>query len=95
MTSTFEAKEIISQLDSSGEEKINYTAFVAALINPKDLVSPERLRALFFAFDVDHDGFISKRDLRRAFTKFGQYISEEDIDKVMAKHGEFGTINRK
>ena len=42
-----EIEEIFEQVDSDGNQKINYSEFIAATINVKQYLTEEKLRAIF------------------------------------------------
>ena len=52
-------KSIVSQIDFRGDGKISYTEFITATINSKDLLTDERIEAIFLSFDVDNSGKIT------------------------------------
>jgi len=45
--------------------------------------TPSTLREAFAEFDKNHDGYISKEELAETMKKFGQDISEDEIDLMI------------
>ena len=78
-----EIDKIIKEIDFAGNNKINYSEFLAATIEADKFITDEKLRAIFNTFDVDQTGFITSKNLKDAFSKFGMRISKDDIDLIM------------
>ena len=78
-----EIDKIIKEIDFVGNNKINYSEFLAATIEADKFITDEKLRAIFNTFDVDQTGFITSKNLKDAFSKFGMKISKDDIDLIM------------
>ena len=78
-----EIDKIIKEIDFVGNNKINYSEFLAATIEADKFITDEKLRAIFNTFDVDQTGFITSKNLKDAFSKFGMRISKDDIDLIM------------
>jgi Ca2+-binding EF-hand superfamily protein len=55
-----------------GNQKINYTEFLAATVNVQNFVTEERLWALFNTFDTDGSKFITANNLKEAFSRLGR-----------------------
>lgn len=49
-------------------------------------LTADKIRALFATFDVDGTGEITKENIKKAFTKFGREITEEEINTIMKAH---------
>ena len=62
---------IFNQLDYNKNGQINYSEFLSAAMDISQFVSSERIAALFATFDIDGDGLITERNIKKAFTKFG------------------------
>ena len=77
-----EVDEIISQIDTHENGKINYTEFLALSINLNDLMTEKKLISLFLNFDVDRCGHISEEDIIVAFSKKGKEISKDDLKEI-------------
>ena len=59
--------DLVTQLDTNHDNKIDYGEFITAAINRTKLLSSENLRIAFNIFDKDSNGFISKEELRSVF----------------------------
>lgn len=49
-------EELIHNVDYMGNDKINYTEFLSATIDPRILEDEERIKGVFNLFDVDNSG---------------------------------------
>lgn len=78
-----EIVSIISNLDSNGNGKINYTDFLIATMEVKPYLTQDMLMALFRYFDSDSSGLISSQDLRTAFKKNGRIIQSREVRNIM------------
>lgn len=62
-----DADAILKQLDNNNSGTIDYTEFVVATINRKNLLSKERLETAFKIFDQDGNGYLTADELREIF----------------------------
>jgi calcium-dependent protein kinase len=81
-----EIDTIITEVDYQGNKKINYSEFIAATIQTKEILNDSKLMILFKEFDVDNSGKITKPNLKEAFLKFERSLSIEELDEIMDKH---------
>ena len=81
-----EIDSIIAELDFAENKRINYSEFIAATINVSEYLSEERLQAIFNQFDIDNSGYITKANMKQAFSKYGREIKDSDIDDILSKH---------
>lgn len=56
--------EMFKQIDIDGNGSIDYTEFVMATMNEKELTSNQRLTAAFKLFDKDGSGAISPDEIK-------------------------------
>jgi len=61
-----ELEGIIREIDFYGNNKINYSEFLAATISVKKFLTNERLQAIFKQFDTDGSGYITPEDIVEA-----------------------------
>ena len=64
--SDMELDRILSQVDADLSGEITFSEFLVACINPKDIITEDRLKAAFNTFDVDHSGYISMDEIKQA-----------------------------
>jgi len=81
-----EINAIINELDYQGNQKINYSEFIAATIKTKEILTHEKLQAIFWQFDTDRTGFITKENIVTGFKKLGRKISAQELDEIMKVH---------
>ena len=77
---------MIEQCDYNSNQEINYTEFIAACINIKEMADDVKLRAIFSLFDSDGNGEISRDDLICAMDRFGNDLYQEDLDHIFKVH---------
>mmetsp|Transcript_1182 Transcript_1182/g.2876 ORF Transcript_1182/g.2876 Transcript_1182/m.2876 type:complete len:471 (+) Transcript_1182:2525-3937(+) len=68
-----EVSKVITQVDLDLSGAIDYTEFVTATINRKNLVSKERLKMCFDAFDIDGSGSISATEVKHFLGNAREY----------------------
>jgi calcium-dependent protein kinase len=83
---TANADLAIKNADHIGNQKINYTEFLAATLHVQNELTDERLWTLFKTFDTDESGNISKPNLKEAFARMGRAITDQEINSVMEQH---------
>ena len=83
-----ELKALIDNLDYDHNEMVNYTEFIAATMDVREVISKDeaKLFSIFNSFDIDNTGFVSRENMRVAFSKYGRAISEREIQNIMDKH---------
>jgi calcium-dependent protein kinase len=74
----------MDRVDYAGNGKINYSEFLAATIKISEVLTYEKLLALFKYFDTDESGTITRDNLREAFKKQGKKLEEKDIDLMLS-----------
>lgn len=74
-------------VDLDGNNCIDYTEFVMATMNEKDLISNEKLKAAFRLFDKDNSGTISPDEIRKVL---GIGSSDLHLSKLIAEIDENG-----
>eukprot|EP00347_Sterkiella_histriomuscorum_P016687 403352243 len=81
-----EIKQIIQNVDYAGNGKINYSEFLVATIELQQVLSYEKMWALFKYFDTDDSGVITSQNLKEAFAKTGKDLNDAEIAKIFEKH---------
>ena len=74
-------QDLVSQLDTNHDGKIDYAEFITAAVNRARLLSAENLRIAFNIFDKDNNGFISKTELMSVFASKQCQTALEDEDE--------------
>ena len=74
-------------VDLDGNNAIDYTEFVMATMNEKDLITNEKLKAAFRLFDKDGSGTISPDEIRKVL---GINSSDKHLNKLIAEIDENG-----
>ncbi len=81
-----EMHKMISNIDYAGNGKINYSEFLAASISIKNVLTYDKLWALFKHFDTDDSGMITPENIREAFNKAGKHLTDEDLKSILENH---------
>ena len=71
--------EIINQMDYHGNQKINYSEFLAATMDVRNFLTDSRLKAVFQQFDTDNSGNITAENIKLAMQKLGKEISLGEV----------------
>merc|ERR1719401_916340 len=75
-----EAEDLFSSLDVDGNQEVEYSEFLAALLG-RSRAHEHMIRKAFSRFDLDGDGTLDKEELRRLFN--AEASSDADIRKVL------------
>mgnify|MGYP001048624262 CR=1 FL=1 len=71
----YEDKNIDSMFDNidyKGNNKLNYSEFIAATLSVQQVMTQIKLTQLFKHFDVDDTDYITPENLKEAFAKAGK-----------------------
>lgn len=79
-----EIEQIFSRVDSDLSGEIDYSEFVMATMNEKNLASQNRLESAFKAFDKDGNGQISPAEVKMLLGGGGA-IDEKQVEKIIAQ----------
>jgi calcium-dependent protein kinase len=77
-----QVKPIFEALDTSNNEEIHYTEFLAAMVSTRISMHDDLLMQTFQRFDVDNSGFITIDNLR---VVLGESFSGADLEKLIAE----------
>ena len=80
---------MFEQIDLDGNGTIDYTEFVMATINERNLVTDQRLRQAFELFDADKSGALSPDEIRERLC-FDSTVDPSEVDKIIAVVDENG-----
>ena len=94
-----EVDDLFLRVDSNGSGYIEYSEFLVAAMNEKDLLHSQRLQHAFSLFDKDEDGRISVQDLKEVLSHFkgagvenpSNAIDEDIIEKIIHGADVLGT----
>ena len=81
-----EIEQIIGEIDYYGNKVINYSEFLAATIAVNEILSEEKMKAIFKQFDVDSSGRITKDNIVAAMHKLEHPITQDELEDIMKKH---------
>jgi Ca2+-binding EF-hand superfamily protein len=74
-----EIDEMFDKVDADGSGAIDYSEFVVATMNEKNLLSNNKLQTAFKMFDKDGGGSISTDEIKQVLS-FGQNLDEEVVN---------------
>jgi calcium-dependent protein kinase len=69
-------------VDADGSGEIEYSEFVVATLNEKNLLSNNKLQTAFKMFDKDGGGTISVDEIKEVLS-FGQNLDEHIIQQII------------
>ena len=78
-----ELNTIFERVDFNHDGEINYTEFLAATISVQNVLTNEKLYALFKHFDIDDSEFITPANIREAFAINGRDISDAQLKDIL------------
>jgi len=76
-------------VDTDNSGFIDYTEFVVASINEKQLLSNEKLQAAFRMFDKDGSGSISADEIKQVLG-YGRSLNEDQVDSIIREVDDNG-----
>lgn len=80
--------EMFAAVDIDGNGCIDYTEFVMATMNEKDLISQQKLKAAFRLMDKDGSGAISPEEIKKALGIDDD--QDETLDRLIKEIDENG-----
>merc|ERR1719453_1017300 len=84
-----EIDEMFAKVDSDNSGEIEYSEFVVATLNEKNLLSGNKLQTAFKMFDKDGGGTISTEEIREVLS-VGQNLSEDIVNQIIKQVDENG-----
>jgi len=84
-----EVDEMFAKVDADGSGEIEYSEFVVATLNEKNLLSNNKLQTAFKMFDKDGGGSISIEEIKQVLS-FGQTLEESVIEQIIKQVDENG-----
>ena len=67
---------MFKNIDYKGNNKLNYTEFIAATLSVKQVLTQEKLVQLFKHFDIDDSDYITPDNLKEAFAQAGKQLTD-------------------
>ena len=83
-----EMDEMFKQMDLDGSGTIEYTEFIAASMNQKQMNSKEKMNAAFKLFDKDNSGTISAQEIKEVLGAGKGGITEKAIEEIIKEVDE-------
>merc|ERR1719409_2448226 len=80
-------KSIFAALDTSNDEEIHYTEFLAAMVSTRIAMHDELLASTFRRFDVDNTGYITVENLK---TVLGDGFGDKEAESLIAEADQVG-----
>jgi len=84
-----EVDAMFANVDADGNGEIEYSEFVVATMNEKQLLSSNKLQSAFKMFDKDGGGSISTDEIKTVLS-FGQTLDESVINSIIKQVDENG-----
>lgn len=73
---------MFAKVDADGSGEIDYSEFVVATMNEKNLISNNKLQTAFKMFDKDGGGSISTDEIKQVLS-FGQNLDEKVVNQII------------
>lgn len=80
---------MFNKVDADGSGEIEYSEFVVATLNEKNLLSNNKLQTAFKMFDKDGGGTISIDEIKEVLS-FGQKLDEDVVQQIIKQVDENG-----
>lgn len=77
-----EIDEMFAKVDTDGSGEIEYSEFVVATMNEKNLLNNNKLQTAFKMFDKDGGGTISIEEIKQVLS-FGQSLEESVVNEII------------
>ena len=58
-------------IDTNNDGAISYNEFIAASIEMDNVVTKVKIETMFRSFDLDLGGYITRENIKEAYSKFG------------------------
>eukprot|EP00359_Climacostomum_virens_P006338 CAMPEP_0204917440 /NCGR_PEP_ID=MMETSP1397-20131031/15017_1 /ASSEMBLY_ACC=CAM_ASM_000891 /TAXON_ID=49980 /ORGANISM="Climacostomum Climacostomum virens, Strain Stock W-24" /LENGTH=428 /DNA_ID=CAMNT_0052090271 /DNA_START=488 /DNA_END=1774 /DNA_ORIENTATION=+ len=87
-----EIGRVISSFDYSENGRINYSEFLLATLDKKQVLDEAALHTAFKFFDIDNSGHISIEDITNALIRTGVTVPKEELTGIVNKWGRGATI---
>jgi Ca2+-binding EF-hand superfamily protein len=84
-----EVDEMFAKVDADNSGEIEYSEFVVATLNEKNLLSGNKLQTAFKMFDKDGGGTISTEEIREVLSA-GQNLSDDVVNQIIKQVDENG-----
>lgn len=78
-----EVDQMFDAVDTDQSGYIDYTEFVVAAMNEKDMLTKERLSAAFKMYDKDNSGTISPQEIKMVLNAQENKLPQAVIDKIL------------
>ena len=80
---------MFEKVDADGSGEIEYSEFVVATLNEKNLLSNNKLQTAFKMFDKDGGGTISIDEIKQVLS-FGQNLDDAVVDQIIKQVDDNG-----
>ncbi|VVT53321.1 uncharacterized protein SAPINGB_P003514 [Magnusiomyces paraingens] len=79
-----EIVDMINEIDVDGNGIIDFPEFLTLMARKiKDTDADSEMREAFGVFDKDHDGYISKEELKTLLQAIGENMADDEIQMLM------------
>ena len=82
--SDMEIDFILAQIDADLSGEITFSEFLVACVDPKEILTRDRITAAFNTFDIDHGGSISMAEIKTALCA-GKNIDDRVWNNIISE----------
>jgi calcium-dependent protein kinase len=76
-----EVTKILNRIDEDKNGHLNYSEFIMASLNLKDLIDETKIKQLFNTFDIEGSGYIKTENVKLVLLRSGREI--ENLDEIV------------
>ena len=80
----------MSGLDIYGNNKLNFSEFLAAMIDKKNMITKQNLYAAFRFIDKENEGYLNTSNVTKALSSVKLEATEEEVGVMLTDMSENG-----
>jgi len=86
-----ELQDMVNEVDSDGNGSIDFPEFLSMMSRKmKEADSEEEIKEAFRVFDVNNNGFITAKELRKVMTNLGEKLTDDEVEEMIKEADKDG-----